>query len=98
MARASGSTAPVCGENSERCWARERRVEFATLNPAKQPEVAAGSGDEAAAEDDKAPDKPPARRRRARRRRSRWSRCRSRAAAPCWRRRRCRRWTCSLAS
>jgi outer membrane protein OmpA-like peptidoglycan-associated protein len=58
LARASGSTAPVCGENSERCWARERRVEFATLNPAKQPEAAAGSGDEAA-DEDSAPDRSP---------------------------------------
>ena len=72
MARASGSTAPLCGENGERCWARERRVEFATLNPSKQPEAAAGSGDEAGAEEDKATDKP-RRLRRARRRRSRWS-------------------------
>jgi len=61
MARASGSTAPLCGENNERCWARERRVEFATLNQAKPAEVAPGNGDEAAAaDDDKAPDKTPA--------------------------------------
>ena len=58
MARASGSTAPLCDENGERCWARERRVEFATLNPSKQPEAATGSGDESGAEDDKAPEKP----------------------------------------
>ena len=58
MARASGSTSPVCGENSERCWARERRVEFVTLNPAKQPDVTAGRGDEAAADDDKPPGAP----------------------------------------
>jgi outer membrane protein OmpA-like peptidoglycan-associated protein len=58
VARASGSTSPVCGENSERCWARERRVEFATLNAAKRPEAAAGSGDEAA-DEDKTPDRPP---------------------------------------
>ena len=60
MARASGSTVPLCGENKESCWARERRVEFATLNQAKPAEVGAGSGDEAAADDDKALDKPPA--------------------------------------
>jgi len=62
MARASGSTAPLCGENNERCWARERRVEFATLNQAKPAEVAPRSGGDeaAAADDDKAPDKTPA--------------------------------------
>jgi len=58
VARASGSTSPVCHENNERCWARARRVEFATLNPSRQPEAAAGGGDEAPADEDKAFDKP----------------------------------------
>lgn len=58
VARASGSTAPVCNQHNERCWARERRVEFATLNPSRQPEVAAGGGDEAPGDDDRALDKP----------------------------------------
>ena len=35
LARASGTTAPVCGQQSESCRARERTVEFATLAPAK---------------------------------------------------------------
>ena len=35
LARASGTTAPVCGQQTESCRARERTVEFATLAPAK---------------------------------------------------------------
>jgi outer membrane protein OmpA-like peptidoglycan-associated protein len=60
MARASGSTAPVCGESSESCWARDRRVEFVTLSQSKQQEAraSAGPGDEAEAEQDHAPEKP----------------------------------------
>lgn len=47
LARASGTTAPVCGQQSESCRARERTVEFATLAPAK---TAAAESDKPAAE------------------------------------------------
>ena len=43
LARASGTTAPVCGEQSESCRARERTVEFATLAPAKTAGAGAGA-------------------------------------------------------
>ena len=48
LARASGTTAPVCGQQSESCRARERTVEFATLAPAKT--AAAAESDKPAAE------------------------------------------------
>jgi outer membrane protein OmpA-like peptidoglycan-associated protein len=58
LARASGTAAPVCGQQSESCRARERTVEFATLAPAKSAaesdkpaaEVEAGAGKAAPAE------------------------------------------------
>ena len=58
LARASGTTAPVCGQQSESCRARERTVEFATLAPARTAaesdkpaaEVEAGAGKAAPAE------------------------------------------------
>ena len=48
LARASGTTAPVCGQQSESCRARERTVEFATLAPAKT--AGAAESDKPAAE------------------------------------------------
>jgi outer membrane protein OmpA-like peptidoglycan-associated protein len=60
LARASGTTAPVCGQQSESCRARERTVEFATLAPTRTTgaaesdkpaaEVEAGAGKAAPAE------------------------------------------------
>jgi outer membrane protein OmpA-like peptidoglycan-associated protein len=40
LARASGTTAPVCTQANESCWARERTVEFVTLAAPKPAAVA----------------------------------------------------------
>jgi outer membrane protein OmpA-like peptidoglycan-associated protein len=50
MARASGATMPLCREPSERCWERERRVEFAILPGAGAVDAGAPAGEAAIAE------------------------------------------------
>ena len=57
LARASGTTAPVCTQQNEGCRARERSVEFVTL-PADKPAVAADAEKPAATEGDRPTSKP----------------------------------------
>jgi outer membrane protein OmpA-like peptidoglycan-associated protein len=57
LARASGTTAPVCTERSEGCRARERTVEFVTI-PADKPAVAAEAEKATGEVDQAAPAKP----------------------------------------
>jgi outer membrane protein OmpA-like peptidoglycan-associated protein len=63
LAQVSGSTDPVCVDDNERCWARQRRVEFLTLSSSKRPDVAAGREEvesDADPDRDKAAEKPAA--------------------------------------
>jgi outer membrane protein OmpA-like peptidoglycan-associated protein len=56
IARASGATVPLCNGASERCWERERRVEFATLPGAGGPPDPGAPAGEAAGDERDRPE------------------------------------------